>query len=93
MKLALATLVTLMSLTTFAQKYDGDMTEVYLSWCEQQNVVRNDINTATAIVQNCAIEQKVCVMDQKTSGKKVYYRATCEDAPVKYGRDGSTSDQ
>ena len=87
MKLALVTLVTMMSLTSFAQKYDGDVTEVYSSWCDQQNVVQNGVNTALAIIQNCAAEQKVCVMDQRTSGKKVYYRATCEDAPAKYGRE------
>lgn len=87
MKLALLTLVTMISVSALAQKYDGDMNEVYLSWCDQGNVVQNSVNTPVAIVQNCAAQQKVCVLDQRTSGKSVYYRATCEDAPVKYGRD------
>lgn len=87
MKLILLTLVTMVSVSSFAQKYDGDMNDIYLSWCDQQNVVRNGVNTPTMIVQNCAAQGQVCVLDQRTSGKNVYYRASCQDAPVKYGRD------
>lgn len=87
MKLALLTLITFVSVSSFAQKYDGDVTDIYISWCDQQNVIQSGVSGVSAIVQNCAAEQKICVLDQRTSGKKVIYRASCEDAPVKYGRD------
>lgn len=87
MKLALLTLVTLVSVSSFAQKYDGDIMDVYHSWCDHDNIILSGVNPANAIVKNCASEQKVCVLDQRTSGKRVIYSARCEDAPVKYGRE------
>lgn len=82
----LALSVTLSSLSSFAQKYDGDMGEIYLSWCEQENVIQNSL-TGPVIKQNCAAAQQVCKGDQRTSGKNVIYTASCADRDVRYGRE------
>ncbi|AGH94339.1 hypothetical protein [Pseudobdellovibrio exovorus] len=85
--LSLLTLsVTLPSVSSFAQKYDGDMGEIYLSWCEQGNVIQNSLQ-GPVIKKNCAASQQVCKGDQRTSGKNVIYTATCADADVRYGRE------
>lgn len=86
MKTVIALLLTMASLTAFAQKYDGDVTDIYISWCEQGNVIQSGAN-GNVIAANCAAEGKICELNQRTSGKNVYYRATCEEAPVRYGRE------
>ena len=87
MKFVLIAIVSVMSLAAFADKFDGDVNDIYISWCDQQNVVTNGQNNTSTILVNCAAQQQICVLDQKTSGKNVYYRAFCEDRPVKNGRE------
>jgi hypothetical protein len=54
---------------------------MWISWCDQNNVVAN-----TGIKENCSASQKLCVLDQATRGKYVYYSARCEEKPEKATR-------
>lgn len=62
--------------------YDRDLTEVYLSWCDQSNNVMKSTTknpTGIEISESCSSSQKSCVENQKTSGRNIYYYATCLD--------------
>jgi hypothetical protein len=79
----LSILVSAFSATAFIDSnYDRDPTEVYLSWCDQNNNVLKSTTKNTAgfeIAESCSSTQKTCVENQKTSGRHVYYYATCLD--------------
>lgn len=95
MKSVLALVLLFSSITTFAKDdYNFDMTEQYLSWCDGNNVI-SAASTATNIVvlQNCAAEQLTCQMDQRTSGKKVYYSASCVDTSRPNEHERKTNSQ
>jgi hypothetical protein len=66
---------------SFADKDSGDVMDMWISWCDQNNVMSN-----TGVKENCSNSQKLCVVDQATRGKYVYYSARCEDKPQKAER-------
>lgn len=87
MKIVLVLGLSLISLSSFASTYDGDLTDIYKSWCDQDNVIQYDYNGQEVVVQSCASNQQVCQLDQKTSGKRVIYTATCQDKQKPYARE------
>ena len=87
MKSILIILMSVLSLSALASTYDGDVDEVYRSWCEQENVMKFNSEGRQAVLQNCAVSEQVCQLDQRTSGKRVIYTASCVDRHVPYARD------
>lgn len=62
--------------------FDRDLTEVYLSWCDQNNNILKSTTknpSGIEISESCSSSQKSCVENQKTSGRNIYYYATCLD--------------
>jgi len=87
MKSLLAAFIILCSFNAFSytDNFDGDVTDIWLSWCDEGKVVTSS-NLRLIIKDDCAAEKKVCVSDQRTRGKYVYYSARCEDKPEKMTR-------
>lgn len=92
MKSLLAVIIVLSSFNAFSytDNFDGDMTDIWLSWCEDGKAVTSS-NLRLIVKDDCAAEKKLCVVDQRTRGKYVYYSARCEDKPEKMTRADSAS--
>jgi hypothetical protein len=81
MKMLFVLTLSAFAISAHASTYDGDMGESYRSWCEQDNVIGYNEQGQQVIKENCAVNRQVCLLDQKTSGKRVIYSAYCEDKP------------
>lgn len=57
---------------------DRDMSEIYLSWCDSNNVMVQNYDKIL-VKENCASSQKTCNLNQRTQGRYVYYSASCLD--------------
>lgn len=92
MKSLLAAVIVLCSLNAFSStdNFDGDVTDIWLSWCDDGKAVTSS-NLNIIVKADCAAENKLCKVDQRTRGKYVYYSARCEDKPQKMTREDSAS--
>lgn len=92
MKFLLAAIVVLSSFSAFSytDNFDGDVTDIWVSWCDEGKVVTSS-NLRLIIKDDCAAANKLCATDQRTRGKYVYYSARCEDKPEKATRADKAS--
>lgn len=62
-----------------AGAYNDDLNVVYLSWCDQQNVMQEDSSGRAVVRANCALDEKVCKSFETYKNRMVIFSAVCAD--------------